>query len=241
MSSIYKRGLDGVLLAAIAAAPLVAQQPLRDDKGSTTSAASRVPNEGWMFAVIGGPGVTTPTPFLFSSGDTVYRTRKRPMVFELEVSKTLRRSSGKKLYFDYFIASQPMMSIGGNVRYSYLPCVQISCRRIGVQIVEKRYTAYGVGITPVGVRTSLGLPLASRLSVSLGAGGVYLSRAIPYDVATRFNFHFSVRPELTVPLGRLGLFTGGCEFFHVSNGNTGKVNPGINGGLYMLGFRMGRR
>jgi hypothetical protein len=202
---------------------------------SPVSAQSASP--GWMFAIIGGPGVTTPTPFLFNSKDTVYRTRKRPMVFELEISKTLRRSSGKNAYYEYFVASQPMMSVGGNVRYSFPPCMRPACRDLGVDIVEQRYTAYGVGISPIGLRTVVKLPFASRFAVAGQAGGVYLSRAIPYPIATRFNFHFGARPELTIPIGHLGLLTGGYEFFHVSNGNTGKVNPGINGGIYMVGIQ----
>src|SRR5438309_4610443 len=80
---------ETIALLALVSAPLSAQS--RDN--------------GWMFAVVGGPGVATPTPFVFSSGDTLYRTRKRPMLFELEISKTLRRSSGKKLFYEYFVAS----------------------------------------------------------------------------------------------------------------------------------------
>ena len=191
-------------------------------------------------AVIGGPGIETPTPYRFESNGRFYRTQKRPMVFELEVSRTLLASGGERTFFEYFIAAQPAISVGGNVRYRFLPCRSYGCFRPGVDIQEQRYTAYGIGVTPFGGRVTTTLPRHSKFSFSLGIGPVLLSRAIPYDKAKKFNFQITARPAVGIPIRNHGTLWAGYEFFHMSNGNTSPINPGINAGLVMFGFQRGR-
>lgn len=193
-----------------------------------------------LIAVIGGPGVETPTPYLFESNGNIYQTQKRPMVLEVEMSKTLFSSSGKDSYFEYFVAAQPLIGVGGNVRYRFLPCLRVECFRQGVDINEQRYTSYGVGVTPFGARMTTTLPRRTKLSVALGVGAVALNHAIPYDKAKRVNFQLTARPALGFPIGRHGTLWAGYELFHMSNANTSPINPGINAGLVMFGFQRER-
>ncbi|MDQ6717848.1 MAG: acyloxyacyl hydrolase [Gemmatimonadota bacterium] len=230
-----------IALAALSALPGVASsQSAAADSSATRIAKTEQPHHPLLIAVIGGSGVETPTPYLFESNGNIYQTQKRPMVFEVEVSKTLFATSGRDNFFEYFVAAQPVISIGGNVRYRFLPCLRMECFRQGVDINEQRYTSYGVGVTPFGARMTTTLPHRTRLSLSLGVGTVVLNHAIPYDQAKRVNFQLSARPALGVPVGNHGTLWAGYELFHMSNANTSPINPGINAGLVMFGYQRER-
>ncbi len=228
-----KRFINSIAVLAalsLAAIPLSAQTAVQD--GSAPSSPSSAVNssaDGLLFAVIGGPGKSSPTPF---------NTMRRPTVIELEVSKTLKRSSGKKVYYEYFVASQPLFGLGGNLRFTWTRfCGDPICKKYTDVVSQHDYSAYGFGITPLGARANFPLAHQARLSISFGAGGVYLTKAVPADQGTHFNFQFSLRPALTVPVSRYGKLWAGYQLLHVSNGYTGKINPGINAGLMMIGFQ----
>lgn len=224
--------LTGFISLFLAAAPLCAQQAVRRESGRSASASADADADGFLFAIVGGPGKSTHTPF---------NTTRRPSVLELEVSKTLRRSSGKKVNYEYFVASQPLVDLGGNLRFTWTRyCGDPMCRRYADVVSQRNYNAYGFGITPLGMRANFALPHAARFSLAFSAGGVYLSKAVPADEGTHFNFQFSLRPAVTIPVSGLGKLWAGYELFHVSNGYTGKINPGINAGLMMIGFQRAR-
>lgn len=237
-----KTRLRSLFISSIAFVTVIGNASAQRSPADTTSrAAAKTPyrSQPVLFAVIGGPGVETPTPYLFESDGNVYQTQKRPMVFELELSKTLLASRGKKTFFEYFVSAQPLVSVGGNVRYHFGPCLSTSCYRVGTQIIEQRYTSYGAGVTPLGARMTTSLPFGAKFSASLGAGAVVLNKAIPYDRAKRMNFQLTARPAIGIPFRNHGTLWAGYELFHMSNANTSPINPGINAGLVMFGFQRG--
>jgi hypothetical protein len=193
-----------------------------------------------LFAVIGGPGVETPTPYVFEGEDGIYQTQKRPMVFELEISRAVLVSDRKYARFEYFVAAQPVVTVGGNVRYHIGPCLRGDCSGRGADVYEQRYTSFGAGVTPIGLRLITQLPLSAKFSLSAAGGAVLLNKAIPYAQAKRANFQVTARPAIGFPISRHGTFWAGYELFHMSNGNTSPINPGINAGLVMFGFQRER-
>jgi hypothetical protein len=239
-----KTRLRSLLIASTAVATVIgnasAQQQRPADSTSRSPVKTARPARPVLIALIGGPGVETPTPYLFESDGNIYQTQKRPMVFELEVSKTLLASRGRKTFFEYFVSAQPLVSVGGNVRYQFGPCLSPTCFSVGTQIIEQRYTSYGAGVTPLGARMTTSLPFGARFSASLGAGAVLLNKAIPYDKAKRLNFQITARPAIGIPIRNHGTLWAGYELFHMSNANTSPINPGINAGLVMFGFQRGR-
>lgn len=224
--------IRSVFLVAGAASSALAQQTAPEHQPGISVASRSLSSDGLLFAIVGGPGRATATPF---------HTTKRPMVFEVDVEKTLKSVGTSHLRFDYFVGSQPAISLAGNLRYTWTRyCESPRCRMPYDDVTQRHYTAYGLGITPLGLRGTVLLPSRVRLSVSFAAGGVYLTRPVPYPQATHLNFRFSARPAVGVPLGSVGTLWGGYELFHISNGDLGKVNPGINAGLVMLGFQRAR-
>ena len=215
------------------AQPCLAQAlPERD---STQSRKDRFA-EPVIISVIAGRGMSSPTVFVQGSR-VVHEARKRPSVYELEISKTVSRSSGKKLFFEYFVAAQPAVAISGNLRFTVRPqsCSFLGCTPLRIE--EQRYNSYGFGVTPLGGRIMRALPGNVKAGLELSAGAIYLTKAVPSNDATHFNFHLVVRPTVGVPLGKTVRVWSAYEFAHVSNGNTGKINPGINAGLFTIGLQ----
>jgi hypothetical protein len=228
-----------VMTTAAASLPAAAQTRYADSTNAKSTSSSHRRTSPLLFAVIGGPGVETPTPYFFVSEGNLYQTQKRPMVFEVEVSRSLWASGGTKTFLEYFVALQPAVSVGGNVNYLFQPCHRLRCFNSGIDVVEQRYTAYGIGLTPFGARMTTTLPLRAKFSLALAAGGVALNRPVPYEKAKQFNFQLSARPAVGLPIRNSGTLWAGCEFFHMSNANTSPINPGINAGLIMFGFQRG--
>src|SRR6476646_10665159 len=105
-------GMAQVALAVLTVAASIASAQTKAADSSGVRASHVAQRHPLLIAVIGGPGVETPTPYLFESDGNVYQTQKRPMVLEVELSKTLFATSGKDSYFEYFVAAQPVISVG---------------------------------------------------------------------------------------------------------------------------------
>ena len=237
--------MTNTLRAALATTAFVvaaqASAQTQADSSAKRETAPRRQAAPVLLAVIGGPGIETPTPYVFEGEDGIYQTQKRPMVFELEISKAVLVSVKKHARFEYFVAAQPLVTVGGNVRYHIGPCLRGGdCFGRGVDIYEQRYTSFGAGVTPIGLRMITPLPFSAKFSLSAAGGAVLLNKAIPYAQAKRANFQVTARPAIGIPISRHGTFWAGYELFHMSNGNTSPINPGINAGLVMFGFQRER-
>jgi hypothetical protein len=226
-----------LFLVALIGSSSQAQEPVPADQSPSPPSTSRHNDGAMMISLIGGHGVASPAVFMNQSGKTVYTTTRRPFIFELELSRTMKRSEGEKFFSEYFIAAQPLISAGGNIRYNDKPCLDTACKHVDLNV--QRYSSFGFGLMPFGVRLMGVLPGDMRLGMSLGAGAIYFSKAVPYEEATHFNFHLVVNPTLGFRFGNSGRLWTGYEFVHLSNAGTGKTNPGINAGLFKIGFQRG--
>lgn len=106
----------------------------------------------------------------------------------------------------------------------------------GVGLLPYKKSAFGVGLIPVAFEaTALASP---RAGIVLGGGGgaAYFDRRIPDPEETRFNFladgHAGVYLRSTA-----GVTTFGFRLQHISNGNTGRVNPGLDSRMLYIAFR----
>lgn len=97
------------------------------------------------------------------------------------------------------------------------------------------HDAYGFGITPIGWSLAIGEG-RTRLTMEVSGGGLWFSRRIPDPVAARFNFTASAGPTLELRVTPSESLRFGYLWHHTSNGGTGKVNPGLNSGILVLGM-----
>lgn len=100
----------------------------------------------------------------------------------------------------------------------------------------KRATSHGVGVRPIGVRFTRSLGVAA-LHVGLGVGVLRFDRATPGANSRRLNMLGDLDIGLRLPIR--GRFAGvlGYRFSHISNANTGAVNPGIDSHMRSIGIQ----
>ena len=100
-----------------------------------------------------------------------------------------------------------------------------------------RYSAFGVGLMPLSIRAQT--PAARRLSLSLrvDGGAVWFTQRIPAESGTRFNFtgQASADVELRVTPRSWALI--GYRHVHLSNGDMGEVNVGVDANLFTVGLQ----
>ena len=97
--------------------------------------------------------------------------------------------------------------------------------RSGV-IVSKK-TAFGAGLLPVAIEATFAASPRAGLVVGGGGGAAYFDRRIPDPAETRFNFLANGHAGLYLRSGAVAT-TVGFWLQHISNGNMGRVNPGMD-------------
>jgi hypothetical protein len=102
------------------------------------------------------------------------------------------------------------------------------------------HDVYAFGITPFGLAVALGAGPA-RLTMEASAGGLWFTRRVPDPVGTRFNFTASAGPTLELRVTPSESLRLGYLWHHTSNGGRGKVNPGLNSGIFAFRRALARR
>jgi hypothetical protein len=105
----------------------------------------------------------------------------------------------------------------------------------GVGLLPYKKTAFGVGLIPIAAEATL--HLSDRTGIVLGGGGgaAYFNRRIPDPDETRFNFLADGHTGVYVH-SSAGTLTLGFRLQHISNGDTGRVNPGLDTRMLYVGF-----
>ncbi len=104
------------------------------------------------------------------------------------------------------------------------------------RIDEFRRTSYAFGIIPVGLQINF-RPRKKVQPFIEGSGGFfYFNKPIPGDIGTRFTFTADVGGGAEIRLKKGRAVTLGYKYFHLSNGNRGFQNPGIDNNLIYLGY-----
>lgn len=101
---------------------------------------------------------------------------------------------------------------------------------------EYRRTAYSFGIIPIGLQINF-RPRKKVQPFIEGSGGfVYFNNRIPNELGTRFTFTADVGAGAEFILKNARSITVGYKYFHLSNGNRGIQNPGIDNNLIYIGY-----
>ncbi len=99
-----------------------------------------------------------------------------------------------------------------------------------------RKSTYGAGFEPIGFRFIF-LP-ARRLKpfFRTGAGFMFTKKPIPVPGSTTYNFIGDFGGGLMYSLNRKQTVNFGYRYFHISNMNIGKVNPGYNANVFYASY-----
>lgn len=104
-----------------------------------------------------------------------------------------------------------------------------------VGLIPYKKTAFGVGMIPIALEARLAASDRAGLVIGAGGGAAYFDRRIPDPEETRFNFLADGHAGLYLR-SPIGTTTVGFRLQHISNGNTGHVNPGMDSRMLYIGF-----
>lgn len=111
------------------------------------------------------------------------------------------------------------------------------CSGESVVSIPSRHTAYAAGVVPLGFEGTVAVSRSVGLGLGLEGGALYFNRRIPDPGETRFNFVADGNVALRISLGARGpALVGGFRLNHISNGGTGRVNPGMDSRLLFVGI-----
>lgn len=101
-------------------------------------------------------------------------------------------------------------------------------------VFGKDETTYAASIAPIGARAILLPKRRIQPTFETNLGVIFSSRDIPVDGATQFNYQFSFGPGVQVFATRKAAVRLEYVYRHISNADSGTVNPGIDQGVFRL-------
>ncbi len=105
-----------------------------------------------------------------------------------------------------------------------------------ITVEQYRRRAYAFGIIPVGLQINF-RPRKNIQPFVEGSGGfIYFDKRIPSEIGTHFTFTADVGAGAEFRLKKSRAVTVGYKYFHLSNGNRGIENPGIDNHLIYVGY-----
>ena len=102
-------------------------------------------------------------------------------------------------------------------------------------------TVFGAGANPFGLQLNFGHRKLQPF-VNSSAGFLYFTRQVPAPASSQFNFTFNFGGGMQLFTRSRRSFTLGYKYHHLSNADTGIINPGIDSNVIYVGFSIpGRR
>lgn len=95
---------------------------------------------------------------------------------------------------------------------------------------------YGFGATPAGMQAYLRTSDQVSWFLSTSGGAAWFTRDMPVPDARRLNFLVDLGGGIRIARESGGAFIAGLKFHHMSNGNLGRQNPGIDGNVLYAGL-----
>lgn len=96
-------------------------------------------------------------------------------------------------------------------------------------------TVFGAGANPFGLRLNFGHRKLQPF-VDSSAGFLYFNRQVPAPASSQFNFTFNFGGGLQIFSDSRRSFMLGYKYHHLSNAETGTINPGIDSNVIFVGF-----
>ena len=101
---------------------------------------------------------------------------------------------------------------------------------------EVRTSTYGFGTAPFGIQAVFRPRKKVQPFVGLNGGFLYFNKQVPGVFGTHFQFTAAVEGGIDIRLKNRKAVTLGYKYFHISNGNRGIINPGIDNNVFYAGY-----
>ncbi|HEX3146044.1 MAG TPA: acyloxyacyl hydrolase [Pyrinomonadaceae bacterium] len=103
-------------------------------------------------------------------------------------------------------------------------------------IGSTRKSVYGAGAAPIGLKFNFRRNRRVQPFGQATGGFLYFAQQVPVTNASQFNFTFDFSGGIQVVNSKRRSFTVGYKYHHISNGNTGTFNPGVDVQMVFAGF-----
>jgi hypothetical protein len=148
-------------------------------------------------------------------------------------------ASTRRIAVDYMIDAIPLAVTTRVVDYKSVPgpsCADACTGEPQQQYAPTWHTGLGVGITPVGAQVRFFQRSAVQGIIGVGGGLIWFSRPVPDPSATQLNFTAQAGVGILIRVARDQRLMVGYQLHHASNGGMGRVNPGIDSRMVVLGL-----
>jgi opacity protein-like surface antigen len=98
-------------------------------------------------------------------------------------------------------------------------------------------TVFGAGANPLGFQVNFGEKKVQPFANS-SIGFLYFNRQVPAPASSQFNFTFNFGGGIELFAASRRSFTVGYKYHHLSNADTGIINPGIDSNVIYVGFSL---
>jgi hypothetical protein len=98
-------------------------------------------------------------------------------------------------------------------------------------------TVFGAGANPLGFQVNFGRKKIQPFANS-SIGFLYFTRQVPAPNSSQFNFTFNFGGGIQLFAASRRSFTVGYKYHHLSNADTGIINPGIDSNVIYVGFSL---
>lgn len=100
------------------------------------------------------------------------------------------------------------------------------------KVGRPRNTLSGVGVTPLGFQVNFFDSATIQPFLNSSGGFMLLDDPFPDQRGEKFNFTFSLGSGLEFMLSNSISLSVGLKYHHISNGDMGQVNPGIDSAVF---------
>ena len=107
-------------------------------------------------------------------------------------------------------------------------------------IGSTRKSVYGAGAAPIGLKFNFRRNRRVQPIGQTTGGFLYFAEQVPVTNASQFNFTFDFSGGVQIVNSNRRSFTVGYKYHHISNGNTGTFNPGVDVQMIFAGFSVFR-
>jgi hypothetical protein len=219
-------GSSITLLLLLVSAWAVSAQTNASSTSSISSGSSQSPTEGIQkrdneWGIWGGISFNSPTLI----GTT---PNARFGNVGLRYGRVLAAS--KTVAFEWTIDAIPLAIFSGKQDTSlFFPAP-------GTKLPLDRRTVYGAGAAPIGLKFNFRRNHRVQPFGHATGGFLYFSKQVPVPGSSQFNFTFDFSGGVQIVNSNRRSFTLGYKFQHISNGNTGFFNPGVDVQMVFAGF-----
>lgn len=114
--------------------------------------------------------------------------------------------------------------------------VIVSRTTVGSTTAFKRETAYGAGLTPLGLQLDFANGSKVHPFIHVNGGGLYFNKSMPIEDSGQFAFIGEAGGGVRIFTAERRAVSLGIRFHHISNGNISGSNRGLNQFVIYAGF-----